>query len=349
MVNIGIIGNGMIAQAHIKSLMKVPDVKILWLAGVDKQKLIQSQTTYGIENITTDYVDMLNDSRVDAVVITTPPAMHEQMFIDSIKAKKHVLLEKPAAIHRESLERMLLEAEKHPGLIICDCSGRHSRLQPKYRLVKEMIDSGKLGEIYYIHHNSVAQQSRPGIEYHPTAKWFINKEIAGGGPVMDWGVYDLSFHLGLLKDKPELLKLNAFTKQGLDKVDTGGNVFNVEEHVVTYMEFTGGIKYFWERASNANMQAKHETRIYGTKGGVKLAYCSWDPVEVEFFSVENNGAGKAISELFSVTQTSHADDCDEMAFHFIDCIVNKKQPVMPLELAAKHLDILFKVYEAAEV
>jgi predicted dehydrogenase len=349
MINIGIIGNGMIAREHILSFKKVPGTNIKWIAGRDFEKLKKSQESYSIQNITTNYKEILDDNSVQAVVITTPPAMHEQMFLDALKAQKHILLEKPAAINPSSIEKMLKESAKYPELVICDCSCRHARLQPKFKYIKDIIDSGKLGEIYYIHHNSVAQHSRPGIEYHPTAKWFIDKKIAGGGPVIDWGVYDLSFHLGILSDKPELLNLKAFTKCGLDNVDPGSKIFNVEEHAVIFMEFTGGLKYYWERASHANMNVPNETRIYGTKGGLKLSYCSWDSAEAEFFDVANEGKGKARKEVFSIDMSNHTSDSDELAIHFMDCINNRKTPAMPLKLAAKHLNILFKVYETCEV
>lgn len=202
-----------------------------------------------------------------------------------------------------------------------------------------------MGEIYFIHHNSVSRQSRPGIEYHPTAKWFLNKEIAGGGVLFDWGVYDLSFHLGLLNDTPQLENINLlFIKRGLDNKDPGTNVFDVEEHFAASMKFSGGLNYYWERASNANMEAKNETRIYGTKGGIKLSYCSWDRPEIEFFDVENEGKGNARKEIIEVDM-SQQNDHDELSKHYINALTGSERVAMPLSLAAKHLDIIYRIYE----
>ncbi len=343
----GIIGAGMIAEKHIAGLQKSGNVKIKWIARKDEEKLADICKKYNIPHGTTNYHDILKDEEVDAVVITSPPQMHFQMFKDAVDSKKHILLEKPAAIKKGHLIEMLRLANENPDLIISDCSSRHARLQPKFLKVKEIIDSGKLGDIYFIHHNSVARQSRPGIEYHPSAKWFLNKEIAGGGVLFDWGVYDLSFHLGVLNDKPELLDFKLlFMKNGLDKKDPETNIFDVEEHFAVSMDMSNDLKYYWEHATNANMEAENETRIYGTKGGIKLSFCSWEKNIIEFFYVDEDGKGKAVKEVIEIDMSKQEDN-DALSKHFVNVLLGKEKNAMPLSLAAKHLDIIYRIYDSA--
>jgi predicted dehydrogenase len=346
--NFGIIGAGMIAEKHIIGLQKTGNVQIDWVARSNASLLKEFQKKFDIPKGTTNYREILADPEVDAVVITSPPQFHYQMFMDSVSAGKHILLEKPAAIKKQHIEEMVKIADAHPELIISDCSSRHARLQPKFRKVKEIIDSGILGEIYFIHHNAVARQSRPGIEYHPSAKWFLNREIAGGGVLFDWGVYDLSFHLGLLNDIPQIEDIDLlFMKSGLDNIDPGTNVFDVEEHFAVNLKLSGGLKYYWERSTNANMEAINETRIYGTKGGIKLGFCSWENPEIEFFDVENDGKGRARKEIIKVDMSKQEDN-DELSKHFVNVLLGTEKVAMPLSLAAKHLDIIFRIYEKRE-
>lgn len=343
----GIIGAGMIAEKHIIGLNKTGQAKIKWVARNNAQQLEAFQQQYNIPNGTTNYRDILADSEVDAVVITSPPALHYEMFKACVDAGKHILLEKPAAIKREHIQEMVKLAEAHPELIISDCSSRHARLTPKFRKVKEIIDSGKLGEIYYIHHNSAGRQSRPGIEYHPSAKWFLNKEIAGGGVLFDWGVYDLSFHLGILNDVPQVESLNLlFMKNGLDRKDPGTDIFDVEEHFAAILQLSGGIKYYWEHASNANVEVPNETRIYGTKGGIKLAFCSWESPMIEFFDVADDGRGEARKETIEVDM-SQQEDNDALSAHFVNVLLGKEKVLMPLSLAYKHLEVIYNLYSQA--
>jgi predicted dehydrogenase len=338
MHKIGVIGAGMIAEHHIGAIQKVPNLQVTWLAATRQTSLDRITEKFSISNITTNYKEILNDEKVDAVIICTPPNLHQKIFEESLAAGKNVLLEKPAAMTLDEIDRMVDRTRQYPHLKVMDCSARHSRLTPKFKKVKEIINSGALGEVYHIHHNAVNRYSRPGIEYHPTAKWFLNKSIAGGGPMFDWGVYDLSFHLGVLNDLPGLEKIKHITfKSGLDNVDTGDAVFDVEEMFVAMLEFSDGITYYWERASHANMSASNETRIYGTRGGIKLAYCSWDDPHIIFFGPDNK-------EERIEMDYSEQDDALALIQHFSDVLDGKCNPAMPLELARKHLEIIFGCY-----
>jgi len=340
MHKIGVIGAGMIAEHHLDAIQKIPNLETRWVAATRQTSLDRITQKYPVPNTTTDYTDILRDEEVHAVMICTPPHLHKKIFEESLEAGKHILLEKPAGISLDEVDQMIASAQNYPHLKIMDCSARHSRLVPKFQKVKEIIDSGALGEIYHIHHNAVNRYSRPGIEYHPTAKWFLNKAIAGGGPLFDWGVYDLSFHLGVLGDVPELDRIKHVTfKSGLDNIDTGDVIFDVEEMFLAMLEFTGGISFYWERASHANMSVPNETRIYGTKGGIKLAFCSWDDPDIIFYGPDNK------EETIKMDYSGH-DDGFALVQHFSDVLDGKCEPVMSLELARKHLEIIFKCYDA---
>lgn len=341
-INIGIIGAGMMAENHAECFLKTGKVNISWVADLDLSKRNDFKNKFTVEHATADYHEMLADRELHAVVIVTPPWTHFPIFSDCVNAGKHILIEKPASCQTDDLNKMFVEVEKHPELVICEASCRHARLQPKFIAVKNIIDSGKLGEIYYIHHNAVSRQNRPGIEYHPEAKWFLDKKLAGAGPLYDWGVYDLSFHLGILSDKPELISCETlFKKSGLDNIDPQTSIYDVEEHFAVVMKFTENLTYYWERAVHANNEVPDETRIYGTEGGLKLSYYSWASPEIEFFDVEGQGKGKARIQTILVDMKNHPGDNYELCEHFINCIINKEAPMMPVSLAKKHLDILF--------
>ncbi len=340
MHKIGIIGAGMIAEHHLDAIQKIPGLEARWVAATKQTSLDRVTQKFPVPNTTTDYTDILKDGEVDAVIICTPPHLHNKIFKESLIAGKHILLEKPAAMSLEEVDKMIALAQDFPHLKILDCSARHSRLIPKFQKVKDLIDSGALGQVYHIHHNAVNRYSRPGIEYHSAAKWFLNKAMAGGGPLFDWGVYDLSFHLGVLGDVPELDKIKHVTlKSGLDNIDTGDDIFDVEEMFVAMLEFTGGISFYWERAGHANMSAPNETRIYGTKGGIKLAFCSWDDPNIIFYGPDKQ------EEKIEMDYFGH-DDGFALIQHFADVLDEKCEPMMPLELARKHLDIIFRCYSA---
>jgi predicted dehydrogenase len=344
---IGIVGGGMIAQAHMKNFAGDSRAKLTWIAEINPDARAASAKTFDIANTTADYREMLKDPALDAVVVCTPPISHREIGIAVLQAGKHLLMEKPLTLTMEDAHALQAEARKHPELKVSGCSARHARLQPKFAFIKKIIDSGKLGKIYLVHHRSLSRQGRGGIEYHPAAKWFLDRSKSGGGPLYDWGVYDMSFHLGLLGE-PELLKLDAFCVNGLDKVAHGAPVFTVEEHGGAFMTFAGGIKYWWERASNVHTEEPNRTTILGTTGGLRFGYCSWDPATVEYFDVADAGTGKARVEKLEVDMSSHKDgDMAPLGKAFIDFLAGVGPAPMTFELEIKNLDILHKVYQAA--
>lgn len=344
--NIGVIGAGMIARVHLENLQKTGRVKITWIAARNPVNLEKVRAEFHISNKTQDYRDIMQDPEVDLVLITTPPHLHSQMFIDVLRAGKHVLLEKPMALSMAEIDTMLDEKARHPNLLAMECSGRHSRLIPKFRKVKEIIDSGAMGEIYAIHHNSVGRQSRPGIEYHPTAKWFLNKAEAGGGPLFDWGVYDLSFHMGVLGDTSEVESVNSVKLMGgLDETDPGTDIYDVEEHFLVNMTLSGGISYYWERGGHANMESPNETRIYGTRGGIKLGFNSWDDPWLIFYDLDADGKARSQKILLDY---SKQDDGFALSEHLIRVLDGEEDPVISMDLARKHMNIISKCYDKAD-
>lgn len=338
-LNIGVMGAGMIGDVHINNFHKDGRAEVTWIAARTEKTLNAKLVKHQIEKGTLDYREMLRDESLDAVVIAAPPHMHAEMLKAALEAGKHVMLEKPIAPNRQEMEAVVAAVAKHPDLIVLECSCRHARLQPKFAFIKKMIDDGKLGQIYHIHHNQLTRGTF--IEYNPAGAWAHQSKLSGGGPFMDWGVYDLSFHLGLLNDEPQILSVKSFTRNGLKHYPDPNFKSDIEEHGAAYLEFDTGLTYYYERGNGVHCEVPHETRIYGTKGSVKFAFCSWDPPEVEFYTF--NESGGEISETLVVNMDDHTDDNLEHDKHFIDCLIDGAKPQMTVQLAAKHLDILFQI------
>jgi predicted dehydrogenase len=338
--NIGVIGAGWIAKAHMGFLKETGRATISWIAARNPERLEKVRHEFKIPNKTQDYHEILKDPSVDLVLIATPPDTHRDMFIAALKAGKHVLLEKPMALSMKELEDMMQIRAQFPHLIAMECSARHSRLNPKFKMVKDLVSSGALGKVYHIHHQGVKRQERPGIEFHPVAKWFLDRSRAGGGPLFDWGVYDLSFHLGILGDEPQLERVeNTVLKNGLDDVDPRAEVYDVEEHLLVNMQFSGGISYYWERGVHAHVEVPNETRIYGTRGGIKLAYCTWDDPEIALYDLDDHGVAR---EKRFTCPCPAKEDGFYLSRHLIAVLDGKEQPAVSLDLARKHMEIIFR-------
>ncbi len=338
--NLGIIGAGMYGKILMRYLQQDERANILWVNSASEATTKSAAKEFGVEKWTLDYREIVADPAVDAVVIATPPYLHAEQFTDALDAGKHVLLEKPIAESRESVGKILAAVEQAPDQIVLEASCRHTRLTRRFQFLKSMIDSGRLGEIYHIHHNHLSRTTF--IEYNPSGAWAMNKKLAAGGPFADLGVYDLSFHLGLLNDIPQLTSLKSFHRNDLRDMSKLVEFSDVEQHGAAWMEFDTGLTYYYECGAGVHAETPNESRLYGTKGGLRFQIFTWDSNEVEFFYTEN---GEPRKEIFRIDMTGLPDDSFVLTQHFLDCLDGTAQPLMTVPLAAKHMEILFKILE----
>lgn len=335
--NLGILGAGMYGKMLMRCFQQDERANILWINSASETTTRSAAEEFGVAKWTLDYHEVLSDPAVDAVVIATPPYLHAEQLDAALSAGKHLLLEKPMAESPEAVKKILETVEKFPRQLVLEASCRHTRLTRKFKFLKEIIDSGKLGTVYHIHHNHLSRGTF--IEYNPNGAWAMNAKLAGGGPFIDWGVYDLSFHLGLLGDKLQLKSLQRFTRNDLRDMSQWVAFSDVEQHGAAWMEFDTGITYYYERGGGVHAETPNETRIYGTKGGLRFHFPSWDSNEIEYFHIEN---GEPIVETLNVDMSDAPEDSMALATHFLDCL-DGAPPMMTVQLAAKHLDILFKI------
>jgi len=346
-VTIGIIGAGMYGRNYLdvfRTLQAGPlnRARVTWVASASEASVKSAVEEYAVPHGTTDYQKMLHDPELEAVIIAAPPELHVPIAMDALRAGKHVVIEKPMAVNRGQVRTLLVEVKQHPKQVVLEASCRHTRLQPKFSFIKNMIASGRLGMIYHIHHNHLYPMTF--IEYNPKGAWAMKKASAGGGPFFDWGVYDLSFHLGLLDDEPELKSLRKFSRGDLRDLSTLAPGMDIEQHGAAWMQFSGGLTYYYERGAGVFCDVANETRLYGTKGSLRFAFTTWDSPAIDLYSVDSEGI--PAHETLTVDMSSHPGN-DNIPFveHFLDCVEGKASPLMPVERAAKHLDILFKILE----
>lgn len=159
-LRIGLIGCGSIALgAHIPALSRLSSLARLdWICDVREHVARDTATSLGVPHWTGDYHELLRDTAVDAVIITTPEFLHAEQTIAAIQAGKHVLCEKPIAATLAEADAMISAADAS-GLKFMVAHSR--RFTARYQLVREIIDSGELGEIRIVREN----ERRPRAHY----------------------------------------------------------------------------------------------------------------------------------------------------------------------------------------
>lgn len=145
-INIGILGCGLAGSGHLASFLKAGG-KNAWVWDVDPNRSAALAKEYGAVAVTT-FEELLARPEINAICIATPNGFHAVQAIQSLRAGKHVLLEKPIALNAEDAEAVIAVAEERNLILHIGFELRHSTF-PIF--VKKLISSGEIGQLYSAH------------------------------------------------------------------------------------------------------------------------------------------------------------------------------------------------------
>ena len=276
-LRIGIIGCGWIAKAHLESYLRQPDIEIVAGADIVPGKAEEFFKKAKIEGVKC-YLsgeEMVNDKslKLDAVSICTYNRQHAPCAIQALKAGIHVLLEKPFTVTTEEAIEVM-RAERESGKILS--IGFQPRLDDNMKMVKEVVQSGVLGHIYYIQTGGGRRRGIPT----PFGTSFIEDATAGLGALADIGCYSLDMVLNALGYPKPLtvtgVKSDFFGKDpnyiGYKKCGHPeyAEKFGVDDFAAAFIRLEGGIVIDFRIAWAMNLDTSGDTIIYGTKGSLRI-------------------------------------------------------------------------------
>ena len=343
-IKVAVIGCGNIANAaHIPSYLKNDGVEIKYFCDIIPERAEKCVEKYGCGKAVVDYHDFLNDPELDAVSVCTHNDLHSVIAIDFLKAGKHVLCEKPAArILSEALEMQKVAHETGKVLNIGVCN----RFNAYVMKIRELIESGELGEVYHVYASFRKHRSIPGIGGD-----FTIKAKSGGGTLIDWGVHFLDLILYCCGDpKPLTASGEAFCKLGKDiknYVYTGmwaqdsadmNGTYDVDDSVVGIVRTDGPVVSF----NGAWAQNVGEDEMYidfmGDKAGIRLNYCS----DFRIWSVKNG----MLTETQVSAQTT--DMYENEINDFIRCIKTGDRNQQYIDYAVETSKIMQAIYDSSD-
>ena len=147
MINVGVIGCGYWGPNLIRNFHGQAGANLAMISDLDEKRLGHVGLQYPSTIKTTDYRDIINNPDIDAVVVATPMSTHYPLGMAALEAGKHLFLEKPMATSSKDCRRLIaLAAEKKRALMV----GHTFIYTPPVRKIKALMDSGELGDIYYV-------------------------------------------------------------------------------------------------------------------------------------------------------------------------------------------------------
>ena len=277
-MRIGIIGCGWIADAHMNSYLRQPDVEIVAGADLIPGKAKAFMEKHGVTDAKTDYAshkEMIEDKSLclDAVSICTYNRQHAQPAIDALNAGINVLLEKPFTVTLDEAVEVV-KAEKKSGKVLS--IGFQPRMDANMKKIKEIVESGVLGKIYYIQTGGGRRRGIPT----PFGTSFIEDETAGIGALGDIGCYSLDMVLNAL-GYPKPLTVSGYVSNFFgtdpnysgyrkDKAAEYASKFGVDDFGAGFIRLEGGIILDFRIAWAMNLDTPGDTIIMGTKGSLRI-------------------------------------------------------------------------------
>ena len=343
MLKIGIIGAGAISLEHIKGYQNNPNCEIVAIADLNLALAQKRAEEYGIKKACQDYKVLLADSEIDAVSIVTPTFTHKDIVIDALNAGKHVLCEKPPALHADDV-RKCAEVAKATGKLLMYAFVCRFKEESQY--LKSYFDGRKLGELSYVE----AVRTYRHTEFY---SWFADRSKSGGF-LFDAGIHELDLALYLMGyPKPKTVlgftssKNNALlgkVKNGdtYESVDTTKGIHTMESFCGATIILDNNVYLHIKSACIDNcVNPSRYIEFSGTKAGVLLDMNTAE-ADLKLLELENGYYNK--KEPIIQKANAYAAEIN----HFIDCITNGTECICKPEEAIALIEILNAIYKSAE-
>ena len=303
-VRMGIVGTGRIAQnRHLPSYQRNDRVVVVAAADPVPESVHSAAAAFAIPSVYTDYREMLEREDLDAVSVCTPNKYHAPVAIAALRQGLHVFCEKPLA--RTATEaRAMVRLARETGRILA--TGYRYREQAEARAAKRVVDAGELGDIYMMRARALRRRKIPS--------WgtFTDKEIQGGGALVDFGVNEWG--------------------------PWEHTAFEVEDHAAAFIRFEGDRALQLEVSWALNIaQSEESVSLSGTAGGL----------DVYPFQLNKAAYGMLMncSPAWMPGQTE--SDWDLQVADFVEAVLENREPLVTPEEALQVNEIVDAIYESA--
>ena len=322
-----IVALGRISMQHfMPAMLQSKTGRIVAIVSGHRPKAEQQAAMYGVQDSAIynyeNYDRIADNKDIDAVYIALPNGMHAEYTIRAAKAGKHVLCEKPMATS---------VAESQAMIDACRSAGR--KLMIAYRCQYEplnlkaisLIRSGAIGQVQAI-------ESANGFNIGK-GEWRLNLKMAGGGPLLDVGIYSLNASRYLTGEEPTNIRANTSV------VDHDGRFAQVEENVGWTMKFPSGIMASCNTTYGGDMNGFY--RVHGSNGVIELS----PAFGYEGIHLRAHIWGQPVIDMPS-PQHGYEQFTVE-ADYFADCIRNDKEPKSDGEEGLRDMKYMQAIYKAA--
>jgi predicted dehydrogenase len=318
-VGLGIIGLGYIGKLHLRHVLKMPSVDFVAASDLSEKALNEAKNS-GITNTFTNYEDLLRESEIDAVIVALPTHLHLQCAVQAAEAGKHIFLEKPIARNPEEAREIVAIAQRNSVKLMM---GYHLRFNHSFRELKTRMERGELGEVEVAYATFVSSGPffhRGGHTPVRVPEWWFNKELTGGGALIDVGSHVINL-------------LRWYFGEVIDIKACFGHRFNLdfEDSAICFSKFESGTSAVIT-AGYFSQGFKLEVEFFGT---VDHAFAQHRP---------GNRLIAAAQMLTTGRSNFYQAHFDELKY-FVNCLTNDLSPSPSGQDGLKDIEAISLAYK----
>lgn len=349
-LRIGIIGTGGIANSHIDSYLKQPDVEVVAGADLIPGKAEKFFKDHKVDaKAFTDYKEMVDTMNLDAVSVCTYNRTHAECTIYALEHGVHVLLEKPMTVTLDEAVD-ICRAEKKSGKVLS--IGFQPRFDDNMKMIKKIVQSGELGRVYYV-------QTGGGRRHGIPVSWsetFIENDKAGLGALGDIGCYSIDLVMNALGNPKPLTVTGTATDYFGTTPEAYSQVgkpecakkFSVDDFASAYIRLEGGIVLDFRIAWYMHLDTPGDTIIMGTKGSLRIPSTDcWNGSFNKPMTIYHDVAGEPVETVIPLLPAT-TDLFDRKIRSFLDAIITGGEAPVPSSQIIYNQAILDGIHKSSE-
>ena len=315
----GLIGCGDIAQRRVgPALRDAPGSTLLAVARARFELAEDFAREFGASKTYKDWREVVADADVDAVYVATPVDLHAEQSIAAAEAGKHVLCEKPMALSVADCDRMIAACRAN-GVRLGIAYYR--RFYPVIERVRALLRHGEIGQVVLVQMNAFSHfNPQPDEPRH----WLLEKERAGGGPMMDFGCHRIEVFVNLFSPVEVAAAFldQIFYKRDVE--DTGGVFFRID----------GGARGVL-LVTHATLVAADTVDIWGSEGSLHIGDLNAGDLMVK------TARGECQEE-----HPPHANLHQPLIEDFVRAVAEKREPGVMGEVGREVSRLLERIYQS---
>lgn len=332
-VRIGIIGFGHIGSQHARDILqgKTPLLELCAVADTDSERLELAKSMFG-DKLKTFHTasELIESGSVDGVIVSVPHYFHPSIAIDAMEHGIHVLVEKPAGVYTKQVRKMDACAKVHPELVYA--IDFNQRTNPIYKKVRELIQSGELGEmrrVIWIITNWYRSQS-----YYDQGGWRATWDGEGGGVLLNQNPHNLDLWQWMC-GMPMRIKSTVYYGKHRN--------IDVEDDLYAVAEYPNGATGAYI-TTVADAPGTNRLEIDGDRGQIvvendEILFRRLRQSESEFNKTYKKGLGKPEVWDCRIPVNGKYESHPGIMNNFADCILKGAVPIAPGYEGMKGLQI----------